>query len=133
MPAMSNITVKKADGVTDAIYVAINPAAGDKSPALWQNETVGTILAARPSFEMISLPNGGSNARRLRTNFVYPKVRKDAGNNDVIRGAASGQSSHLIPLDMTLEEIDEYVAQYTGLLYSELVRACIRVGRAAGG
>lgn len=132
MPSMSNITVKAADGTTDVVYTAINPSAGDKSPALWQNEQVGNILAARPNFEMVSLPNGGANARRLRTSFVYPKVRKDAGNNDVIRGAATGQSTHLIPMDMTETEIGEYVAQYTGLLYSELVRACIRVGRAAG-
>jgi transcriptional regulator of met regulon len=36
MPAMANITVKKADDTTDVIYVAISPSAGDKVPAIWQ-------------------------------------------------------------------------------------------------
>lgn len=133
MPQMADITVKRADGTTNVTYSATNPAAGDKSPALWVNNTVGTVLAARPRFTVLSASNGTRKARRIRTTFVWPKARTDVAGNVTVAGGASGESSYLVPQDMTLAEIDEFVAQYSGLLYSTLVRASIASGYAPGG
>lgn len=133
MPTMADITVKKADGTTNVTYSAINPAAGDKAPALWINGTVGTVLAARPRFTVSSASNGTRKARRIRTTFVWPKSWLDAAGNPVVAGGASSESSHLVPQDMQLTDIEEYVAQYAGLLYSALVRNCIVSGYAPGG
>lgn len=133
MPTMADITVKKADGTTNVTYSATTPAAGDKSPALWINNAVGTVLAARPRFTLVSASNGTRRARRLRTTFVWPKARTDTAGNVTVAGGASGESSYLVPQDMTLTEIDEFVAQYSGLLHSALVQASVKSGYAPGG
>lgn len=73
MPQMANITVKKADGTTDIVYTAMSPSAGDKTPAIWRSNTVGTSVAQRPEFKATSAQLNG-NKRQLKTNFVYPIV-----------------------------------------------------------
>lgn len=130
MPQMANITVKKADGTTDVLYTAATPAAGDKSAAVWKNKTVGTTNAQNPSFTCVSADNGTRKARRLRTTFNWPKTRLDSGGNVIVQGGASGESSHLIPQDMTPAEIAEYVAQYANLLSSALIKSAFNDGYA---
>lgn len=130
MPQMANIVVKKADGTTDVTYTAATPSAGDKSPAVWKNASVGTVLAARPTFTLVAMDNGTRKARRARTTFVWPKTRIDPAGNVTVVGGASSESSHLIPQDMTPAEIAEYVAQYAALLNSALVKACLNDGYA---
>lgn len=130
MPTMANITIKKADGTTDVVYTAKTPSAGDKSPAVWKNDTVGTVLAARPTFTMMTMDNGTRKARRVRTSFIWPKTRLDSVGNVTVTGGASGESSHLIPTDMLATEIAEYVAQYANLLFSALVKSAINDGYA---
>lgn len=131
MPNMANITVKKNDGITDVSYSAKVPSSGDKSPAVWKNDTVGTVLAARPTFTLVSMDNGTKKARRLRTTFFWPKTRTDSAGNVVVQGGASSESAHLIPQDMTMTEIDEYVTQYSNLLASALVKDCLKSGYSA--
>lgn len=130
MPSMANITIKKADGTTDVVYTQKTPSAGDKSPAVWKNDTVGTVLAARPTFTIMAMDNGTRKARRARTTFIWPKTRLDAAGNVTVVGGASSESSHLIPQDMLADEIGEYVAQYAGLLYSTLIKASLNDGYA---
>lgn len=128
MPTMANIVIKMADNVTDVTYTAASPSAGDKSPAVWKNQTVGTVLAARPTFTIVMMDNGTKKARRARTTFIWPKTRVDASSNVTVVGGASAESSHLIPQDMTPTEISEYVAQYSSLLNSALLRSCLNDG-----
>lgn len=132
MPNMANITIKKADGTTDVIYSVATPSAGDKSPAVWRNETVGTVLAARPSFTLVAMDNGTKKARRFRSSFLWPKTRVDTAGNVTVAGGASSESSHLIPQDMTLIEINEYVSQYANLMASALIKASLSSGYAPG-
>lgn len=132
MPTMANITVKKADGTTDVVYSQANPSAGDKAPAVWKNQTVGTVLAARPTFTLVASDNGTKKARRFRSTFFWPKTRTDALSNVIVSGGASGESSHLIPQDMTPTEIGEYVAQYANLLASALIKQSMNEGYAPG-
>lgn len=130
MPTMANIVIKKADGTTDVTYTSAAPSAGDKSPAVWKNATVGTILAARPTFTLVMADNGTKKARRARSTFYWPKMRVDAAGNVTVVGGASSESSHLIPQDMTLVEISEYVTQYANLLASELIKRSMTDGYA---
>lgn len=130
MPTMANITVKKADGTTDVVYTAASPSAGDKSPAVWKNGSVGSVLAARPTFTLVSMDNGTRKARRLRSSFSWPKTRVDTAGNVTVVGGASSESSHLVPQDMTASEIAEFVAQFSGLLHSALIKSCINDGYA---
>lgn len=130
MPQMADITIKKADGTTDVVYSQATPSAGDKSPAVWKNQTVGTVLAARPTFTMVTMDNGTKRARRARTTFHWPKTRVDTAGNVTVLGGASSESSHLIPQDMTAVEIAEYVAQYANLLATSLIKAALVEGYA---
>lgn len=130
MPNMANIVIKKADGTTDVTYTSAAPSAGDKSPAVWKNQTVGTVLAARPSFTVVAMDNGTRKARRVRSTFLWPKTRVDTAGNVTVVGGASSESSHLIPQDMTPTEIGEYVAQYANLLASALIKQSLVDGYA---
>lgn len=130
MPNMANIVIKKADNATDVTYTAAAPSAGDKSPAVWKNANVGTILAARPTFTLVLADNGTKKARRARTTFYWPKTRTDTAGNVTVVGGASSEASHLIPQDMTATEIAEFVAQFSSLLNSALVRAALNEGYA---
>lgn len=132
MPQMAAITVKKADGTTDVVYSIATPSAGDKSPAVWVNETVGTVLASRPKFTLVAMDNGTKRSRRLRSSFIWPKTRTDSGGNVIVSGGASSECSHLVPQDMTSAEIAEYVAQFAGLLHSALYQSCVKSGYAPG-
>lgn len=131
MPSMANITVKKADGTTDVVYTAASPSAGDSVAAVWKNQTVGTVLASRPTFTLTAQDNGTKKARRMRTSFLWPKTRTDAATNIIVSGGASSESSHLIPQDMTAAEISEYVAQYANLMASALIKQCLNDGYSA--
>lgn len=130
MPTMADIIIKKADNTTNVTYVAATPSAGDKSAAVWKNPTVGTVLAARPTFTFVMMDNGNKKARRARSSFIWPKARVDIASNVTVAGGASSESSHLIPQDMTPAEIDEYVAQYSNLLASALIKSCLTSGYA---
>lgn len=130
MPQMADIVIKKSDGTTNTTYSSATPSAGDKSPAVWKNASVGTVLAARPTFTMVAMDNGTRKARRIRTSFLWPKTRVDANSNVTVVGGASSESSHLIPQDMTPAEIAEFVAQFANLLTSSLVKASMNDGYA---
>ena len=66
MAQISDITVKKADGTTDVVYVAATPSAGDKSPAVWTQNAFSGIQGFRPRFEVQTQDNGAGNVRQMR-------------------------------------------------------------------
>lgn len=123
MPQMANVTVKKSDGITDVVYSAKTPSAGDKSPAVWKNDTVGTVAASRPTFTVVAMDNGNRKARRIRGTFFWPKTRVDSAGNVVVQGGCSSERSALIPQDMTSAEIAEFVAQEANIWASALLKA----------
>lgn len=132
MPQMANIVIKESDGTTNVTYSAKTPSAGDKSSAVWKCDTVGTVNASRPTFTLVAQDNGTGKARRFRSSFLYPKTRTDPNGNIIVAGGASGESSHLIPQDMTKAEIATYAAHYANLLASALVQASLNDGYSPG-
>lgn len=130
MPQMANIVIKGSDGVAEVTYTAKTPSAGDKSPAVWKNDAIGAINAARPSFTFVMADNGTRKARRARSSFVWPRSIVDVAGNVTIVGGASGESSHLIPQDMKVTDIKEYCSQYANLLASVLIQDCLNQGYA---
>lgn len=132
MTQMANIVIKASDLTSNVTYTAKTPSAGDKSAAVWKNDAVGTINAARPTFTFVMMDNGTRKARRARSSFLWPKTRVDTAGNVSVVGGASGESSHLIPQDMTPAEIKEYCAQYCNLLASALIQDSLNSGYAPG-
>ncbi len=130
MPALANITVKKADGTTDVTYTAVAGASGDNSPAVFSNNTIGTVKAERPTLLVGARDNGPKTARRVDVNFSWPIPSTDAGGNKVISGRMTGTASVLVPQNQDVLVIAEQAAQFGNLIGSALVRACFNEGYA---
>lgn len=80
MAAISNLTVFKADGVTNIVYDGIVGSGGDKSPALWRQDTgaiAGLPVGLRPTFRMLARNNGPKTARIVETEYVAPYATQD--------------------------------------------------------
>lgn len=130
MPQLANITVKKADGTTDVTYTAVAGAAGDKTPAVFRNNTVGTTIAERPSLLISSRDNGPKTGRRVEINFSWPMTTVDAGGNKAITGRMTGACSVLIPQNQDAATILEQAYQFGNLIGSTLVKATFNDGYA---
>lgn len=128
MPQMANITVKKADGTTDVVYTGITGAAGDNSPAIFRNDTVGTTLAERPTLLVNSRNNGTRTGRRVDVNFSWPIVMTDSGGNKTINGRMTGSCSVLVPQNQDVAVIKEQTYQFGNLLASLLIKESFNQG-----
>lgn len=128
MPSLANITVKKADGTTDVIYTAIAGAAGDKTQAVFRNNTVGTTVAERPSLLIASRDNGPKTGRRVEVNFAWPTSVTDTAGNKTITGRMAGSASVLIPQNQDVATINEQAHQFGNLLGAALMRASFAEG-----
>lgn len=128
MPTLANITVKKANGTTDVIYTAVAGAAGDNTPALFRNDTVGTTLAERPTLLIRSLSNGPKTARRINVDYSWPITSQDAGGNKTISGRMTGNASCLVPQNQDVAAIAEQAHQFANLIGSVMMKACFNEG-----
>lgn len=130
MPALADITIKKADGTTDVIYKAIAGSAGDGTPAVFRNNTVGTTLAERPTLLIKSSSNGPKTARRIRGDFSWPIVSTDAGGNKTVTGRVPGDFTLLVAQNQDVAVIKEQAYQFGNLVASAIVKACFEEGYA---
>lgn len=123
MPSMANITVKKADGTTDIIYVAQSPASGDATPARWRVDSIGTVPGNRPTFTVSSKSTANGSARIVSSKLIYPETYTDSTTGLVlVRNSASISDTCIIPQNMTDATIAEIVAQHANLLKATLMQ-----------
>lgn len=132
MPALADIVIKMADGVTDVTYTAIAGAAGDGSPAVFRNNSVGTALNQRPTLLVKASSNGSKTARRIRGDFSWPIVGVSNGITQVI-GRAPGDFSFLMPQNQDEGTIIEQAHQFGNLVASAIIKSCIAEGYAPRG
>lgn len=125
---MANITVKKNDGTTDVIYTALAPSAGDKTPAYWRNNTIGTAEAHKPELRMTSKPNGDLSARSVTMNFSYPQTVTGGDGKVSIAYRTNFTLSGSIPQGMTTTDVSEAVSQFLNLCSSVLVKDSFKAG-----
>lgn len=131
MPSMANITVKKADGVTDITFTALQPSSGDGVPAVWRSETVGTAAGHKPVVSVNSRWNGPKTARRVDFSFMYPEIFTDTGTGlTSVNNRVPITLSALIPTGVPDTIIAEAVAQAANLIDSSLVVDCMKSGYA---
>lgn len=133
MPALSNIIVKKADGTTDVTYTAITGAAGDGSPALFRNNTVGTSPAERPNITIGARWNGPRTARRVDCNFAWPTISTDMGGKKTVSGKFTGMATFSAPQDQDVTAITEAAYQFGNLVAAAIVKASFAEGLAPRG
>lgn len=123
MPTMSNMTVKKNDGTTDVIYTMQAQSAGDRSPAIWQNLTVGAASGHRPELRMACRPNAAGTARRVDISFTWKQVSTDTttGLTKVVNQMPFTLSVPR-PLDMPDADVNEAVSQFFNCLNQAQVK-----------
>ncbi|UUW21321.1 MAG: hypothetical protein [Sanya fiers-like virus 23] len=128
MPTMANITVKKNDGTTDQVYTVATASGGDKAPAVWRNNSVGTAVAHRPTFKCSARANGTGSARRVDTEMVWPYTVTGTDGKISVVDKAIFTGSFLLPNGMPLTEVNEAVAQAMNLLASALIKSAHQEG-----
>lgn len=130
MPNMASITVKKNDGTTDVIYTALVPSAGDKTPAIWKNQTVGTAMAHRPEMTLISRDNGNSSARRVYDKFTYPTLVTDTQGKVTVADKLIIETTAIIPKGMPDADVNEAISQCANIHASTLFKDSYKAGYA---
>ena len=128
MPNMANITVKKNDGVTDVVYTALVPSAGDKTPAIWKNQTVGTAMGHRPELRMESKDSGTGTARRVDVTYTYPSLVVGTDGKTNIAEKVVVTMSWLIPKGMADTDVNEAVSQCANLTAATLSKDSLKAG-----
>jgi hypothetical protein len=130
MPQIANITIKKNDGTTDVVYTAVVPSAGDKSPAVWRNLTVGTAAGHRPELRLTSRANGTGTARRMDGSFSYPALVTDTTGKTQVADRFNMQVTGVIPLGMPDADLNEAVAQALNIFAATLLKDSFKTGYA---
>nr|QDH88716.1 MAG: hypothetical protein H2Rhizo321630_000002 [Leviviridae sp.] len=128
MPQIANITVKKNDGTTDVVYTAVAPSAGDKSPAVWRNNTIGTAAAHRPELRLQSTSNGPRTVRRLDATFSWPVTATGSDGRVTVTDKVPVTLSAAIPLGVADSDVNEAVAQAMNLFASTLFKSSVQSG-----
>jgi hypothetical protein len=128
MPSMADITVKKADGTTDVIYVAMAPSSGDKTPAIWMQNAFSAYQGHRPWLEVRAASNSTGTYRHINGKFSYPTLWTDASGMEQILGPISGDFHLALPVAMPTTGWIEAGAQFGNLIDASLIQAIIAAG-----
>ena len=129
MPAMADIVVKKNDGTTDITYNAMTPSSGDKTPARWRCESIGTVAGNRPTLELMSKSSVNGQYRVVESKDVYPETFTDSNTGLVkIRDRVLVEARAVVPLNAADAIVAEATAQSINLLKSNLVQLVFKTG-----
>lgn len=129
MPTMADITIKKADGTTDITYTALTPSSGDKVPAQWRVESLGTVAGNRPTLTISSRYSQDRKARLVEGRVVLPETFTDSSTGIIsVRNREMLSFNTVIHLDTSDSVIGELAAQSANLLTSALMQSVLRTG-----
>lgn len=131
MPDMANITVKKNDNTTDQIWTKVQSSAGDRSPAVWQNLSVGSAAGHHPDFKCTSRNNGNGTARRIDYVFAWKTLVTSATGQVTVSDTLPITISVGKPLGMPDTDVNEAVSQCFNLVASTLGKDQAKSGYAA--
>jgi hypothetical protein len=120
--------VKKNDGVTDIVYTAMIPSAGDKSAAIWRSNTIGSAAAFRPEFQAISASNGPKTARRVTFKYSFPSLVTGGDGRTSVSDRMILDVSAVVPLGMNDVDLNEAVSQGLNLLSTTLIKDTVKAG-----
>lgn len=126
---MADITIKKADGVTNVVYSNLTASAGDRSPAVWRSNSSATVRGNRTTAQMETHWNGTGTARREAVKFSAPIVRTISSVDTVVATVPIDLNA-VIPEGLTDAEVTEAVEQAINFFASTLIRQSIALGYA---
>lgn len=134
MPSMANLTVKKADGTTDITYDAITASGGDRTPAVWRQDTGASAdlpVGLRATLSLSTQWNGPKTARNANFSFVFPCAVEDSTTGLYSAKDRIPMSGNItIPQNATPAQINEAVYQLFNLLATSLVKSSVAAGYA---
>lgn len=128
MPQLQNVTVKKNDGTTDVVYTGLIASAGEKSPAIWRNKTLGSAQAHQPEVQMTSRDNGPRTARRLELNLTYPSLVTGSDGKVTVADRVVFNLSGVVPKGMPTADVNEAVSQLLNFCSQTLVKDSFKDG-----
>jgi hypothetical protein len=132
MTAMAAITIKKDDGTTNVTYSVVTASGGDKSPAVWRNNSFGGTPGQRPELRLSAAPNGDNTGRKLTGSFTYPALYTDTSTGlTQVRNRANFQFTAFVPAEMPDADAAEFGAQIGNLLADALIEDCLTLGYSA--
>lgn len=125
---MAAITVKKNDGTTDQIWTNVQSSGGDKSPAIWRNQSVGSAPLFQPEFKLSARPNGDGTVRRFEAvgNWVQSVVGSDGLTRKV--NVFTVRAEVVVPQGMPPSDLNEAVSQFMNLFSSALFKQALKDG-----
>lgn len=128
MPTMAAITVKKNDGTTDQIWTPVQASGGDKSPAIWRNQSVGVAPAFMPEMRITSRPNGDGSVRRIEGQADWKQSA--TGTDNITRKVNVGYFKFevVVPQGMITADLNEFASQCSNLLGSALMKQIVKDG-----
>jgi hypothetical protein len=125
---MADIVVKKNDTTTDITYTVVSASGGDKSPAVWRSNTVGTAAGQRPELRLASRPNGDGTARRIEGSYSYPSLTTGTDGKINVASRFNLTFSGIVPAAMLDADLNEGVSQSLNLLASVLFKNSFKAG-----
>jgi hypothetical protein len=132
MPSMASLVVKKADETTNITYDALTPAAGDRSPAVWRQDTgavAGLPTGYRAKLTMVTMNNGPATARRAVLEYKRPYAVLNTTT-----GRYESKDADVARLELTLPEAipgterSESVRQFLNLAAATLIKQAAETG-----
>lgn len=127
MAAIANITIKKADNVTDLVYSALTGSPGDGTPAKWRNEDITLPIGQRSNLTTVTKPNGKGDARQVQLRYRRPVIRT-VNSVPVLIGTIPFEINATLGEQYTQAEIDEAVAQALNIAAVVAIRDVFKTG-----
>jgi hypothetical protein len=131
MAAHTNETSTKKAGPTDITFTAVAPSAGDKSPAVWRSQTVGSAAAHQPEMRLTARSNGPGTARRVEGVFVYPALVTGSDGKISISDKFILQFSGVVPLGMATVDVNEAASQGANFIAHAQLKDALKTGFAS--
>jgi len=112
MAQAADIVVKDADNTTDVTYALVAASGGDKSPAIWRSNALGTAANQKPTLTMSSRPNGAGTARRVDIQFAYPYTVTGTDGISRVQDKFISNMSAVVPLGIPDSVLAHAAAQF---------------------
>jgi hypothetical protein len=128
MSAQTNVTIKKNDGTTDITYTGVAPSGGDKSPAVYRSQTIGSAMAHQPEMRITSRSNGPGTARRVEGVYVYPSLVTGGDGKISVDNKFILQFSAVVPLGMTTLDLLEAASQGANFIAHAQTKDTLKTG-----
>lgn len=129
MPNISDLTVKRYDGTTDAIYVAKVGSSGDSSPAIYRWDAFAASQAFRPELKIWSRASGDRLSRIVEAAFFYPQLYTETTTGlSKVANRARFNGKWVMPMDMPTADLNEFAAQFGNLFDHSQMVDTIRTG-----